>query len=227
MKVVKTAKKTSLALIGLLAAGAASVSAHATPVADSFYVNGNLGYALGYADARHTATTGVRTSGGDLATRGTALGLAFGYFPEFTSTHTMGLGLEVNATHMNQKGKQIFDDLRIMSMKGKNAFGAMVVGKYSFTPGSAVLVKAGWSWSKWNARTLVDPILVSSSRTLDGLKLGVGSEFFLSEDLAITLGVSYTLYREATFNHPVGNAMNKFHFKPRVLETNIGLSYFF
>lgn len=214
-------KKLSISISAAIALGI-SGAAIASP---GLYVGVQGGYhnvdmEESYADA--VGKDAINFSSSGLA-GGVFAGATFNVTPEFY------LAPEVNIGYSTADGgdtyNSVFGYSETYEIEAKQTYGISGLAGYQVTDATSVYGRLGYQWTKFEASYSETGMpSMSESKTFGGVRVGVGMETAVADNLALRLDWSYTDYSSESFDDDFGGTTT---FDPEESLLQVGLSYRF
>lgn len=194
-------KKFQVTLAGALMLG---ISAAATAASPSLYLGGQLGYQN--IEMEQTAESFGYNSTTDYSGKGLAGGVFAGM--KFDITPEFYLAPEINLGYSSADGGVTNDYgsgyTSFIEVEAKKTYGLAALAGYSITDSTDVYGRLGYQWTEFEATAgFTDPIYgnasESESKTFGGVRVGVGAQTAVAENLALRVDWSYTDYSSESF----------------------------
>ncbi len=185
------------------------------------YGTADIGVDYSYVTLRDTFSLGAR---------GYIASLSLGHFLDAASTTNKALGFEGVAERSNISGK-VNTSLTDVSIWAKPSlrftFGGLLVGKYSFSPSAAFMLKGGVVVSRWDFHTSTSGASRANGTQLTGFRAEIASEFKVNDEVHMNVAAGYTEYKRVRIKHPFPSRINQFIFSPKLLSVKLGVTRYF
>lgn len=209
---------------------ASALSASSAVVANpGFYVGAQIGYQNTSIKEVYSEEIGPGVFGVDTTDGLSADGFAGGVFAgtKFNMNNGFFFGAEVNAGTGSAEHELKYSEAGLsasMKLESKTSYGIAALAGVSLASDTSLYGRLGYQRTKFEQKLSVLGLSGSESENFGGVRIGIGMETSLAEQLALRLDWSQTYYSSKTFDVDVGETVK---FEPTESLFQIGVSYNF